>query len=607
MVFETNADSTELLYVNRACEEIFGRSRESFYEKPRSLLEAVHPEDRDRVETAFAEELRTGRLNEEYRVVRADGSVRWVLNRATAVRDEAGRILRLVGTVQDVTGRRRAEEALWQSEARNRALLSAIPDLIFLLNAEGVLLDIHAPEPRLLLVPPEGAVGKALQEVLPPPVLRSVRRAVDLVLLSAEAPLFEYELTLGNELRQFEGRAVACDHDKVIVITRDVTARKRAEEALRQAQKLESLEALAGGIAHDFNNILSAILGQASLGLGRLGLDNPARPHVIKVIDAAERAADIARKMLDYSGHGSVQTRHSDLNQVVEESRSLLEAALPKHVILGWELAPGLPRVRVDAGQVQHALANLALNAVEAAGEDAGRLTIRTALKKIQPHDARFWRYTAEPLAPGPYVVLEVEDDGPGIEAPVLAHLFEPFLTTKVKGRGLGLAVVLGIVRGHRGGVAVESRRGSTRFEIAFPVTGEALQPSPSGGSSLSRTVLVVDDEAMVRDAVVAILTSEGIPVRSARNADEAAQILRNASLEIGLVILDFSMPGMSGAQAYPLFRAIAPGLPVVLSSGFTEEEALHRFSALDLAGFLQKPYRPADLMAHVRRWVPQD
>lgn len=169
MVFETNANSTELLYVNRAYEEIFGRSRESFYETPGSLLEAVHPEDRDRVEAAFAEELRTGRLSEEYRVVRADGSVRWVLNRATAVRDEAGHILRLVGTIQDITGRKRAEDALRQSEARQRALLSAIPDLIFLLNAQGVLLDIHAPEPRLLLLPPDGAVGKALQEVLPPP------------------------------------------------------------------------------------------------------------------------------------------------------------------------------------------------------------------------------------------------------------------------------------------------------------------------------------------------------------------------------------------------------------------------------------------------------
>jgi signal transduction histidine kinase len=429
---------------------------------------------------------------------------------------------------------------------------------------------------------------------------------VELALRSAEAPLFEYELALGNEVRQFEGRAVACDRDSAIVIARDVTAGRRSAEALRQAQKLESLEALAGGIAHDFNNILSAILGQASLGLGRLGLDSPARPHVIKVIDATERAADIARKMLDYSGHGSVQTRHSDLSQVVDESRSLLEAALPKHVVLGWELAPDLPRVRVDIGQVQHALANLTLNAVEALGDEPGHLTVRTALRTIEPHDARFWRYTAEPLPPGPYVVLEVEDDGPGIEAPVLARLFEPFFTAKVAGRGLGLAVVLGIVRGHRGGVAVESKRGSTRFELAFPLTGETLPPSPTRSAS-ARTVLVVDDEAMVRDAVVAILTSEGVPVKSARNTDEAAQILRSGGLDIGLVILDFSMPGMSGAQAYPLFRAIVPGLPVVLSSGFTEEEALHRFSGFDLAGFLQKPYRPADLMAHVRRWVPQD
>jgi PAS domain S-box-containing protein len=334
----------------------------------------LHPADREQLVQRVAESLREGeQWREEFRIRHPALGVRWIEGYGHVRRDAAGRLLGLIGINLDVTDRDRANVALRQSEARHRALLSAIPDLIFLLNAEGVLLDIHAPEPRLLLVPPEGAVGKALQEVLPPPALRAVRRALDLALLSAEAPSFEYELTMGSELRQFEGRAVACDHDQVIVITRDVTAGKRAEEALRQAQKLESLEALAGGIAHDFNNILSAILGQASLGLGRLSLDSPARPHVIKVIDATERAADIARKMLDYSGHGSVQTRHSDLNRVVEESRSLLEAALPKHVILGWELAPGLPRVRVDAGQVQHALANLALNAVEAGGGEGPR------------------------------------------------------------------------------------------------------------------------------------------------------------------------------------------------------------------------------------------
>ena len=606
MVFETSADFSELLYVNRAYQEIFGRSRESLYAKPRSLLDAVHPEDRAAVEKALDEALGTGRLNEEYRVVRADGSVRWVLNRVTAVREDSGRIARLVGTVQDVTGRKRAEEGLRQSEARNRALLSAIPDLIFMLSRDGVLLDCHAPDPRLLLVPPEVAVGQALHQVLPPPLLRSVRRALDLALLSGEAQGIEHELSLGNERREFEGRVVACDSDKVLVITRDVTERKHAEEALRQAQKLESLEALAGGIAHDFNNILSAILGQASLGLGRLSPDSPVRPHLVKVIDAAERAADIARKMLDYSGHGSLHPRQSDLSQVVEESRSLLEAALPKSLVLRWELAPGLPRVQVDTGQVQHALANLALNAAEAIGEAPGLLTIRTSQRRIGRDDTWFWRHTAGPLPPGPYVALEIEDDGPGMAPAVQAHLFEPFFTTKVAGRGLGLAVVLGIVRGHQGGIAVESRAGATRFELVFPVAGAAAPSRPRRSGRPGRGVLVVDDEAIVRDAVAAILTAEGIPVWSAESAQGAAEVLKDQASDIGMVVLDYSMPALSGTQAYALLREIAPGIPVVLSSGFTEEEALRRFAGLDLAGFLQKPYHPSELLAQVRRVVPQ-
>ncbi len=605
MVFETSADFSELLYVNRAYDEIFGRSRESLYAKPRSLLDAVHPEDRLTVEKALDEAGRTGRLNEEYRVVRSDGSVRWVLNRVSAVRESSGRIARLVGTVQDVTGRKRAEEALRQSEARNRALVSAIPDLIFMFGGDGVLLECHAPDARMLLVPAEGAVGKPLHDVLPPPLLRSVRQAVDLVLLTGQAQGVEHELTLGNERREFEGRVVACDQDKVLVITRDVTEHRRADDALRQAQKLESLEALAGGIAHDFNNILSGILGQASLGLGALGIDHPVRPHLVKVIDAAERAADIARKMLDYSGHGFIQPRHADLSQVVEESRSLLEAALPKSLTLRWDLAPGLPRVRVDAGQIQHALANLALNAAEAIGEAPGQLMIRTSSKEIARDDGRFRRYTGGSLPAGLYVVLEVQDDGPGIAPAAEAHLFEPFFTTKFAGRGLGLAVVLGVLRAHHGGIAVRSQAGTTCFELAFPMAGEVAPATPRPGSP-GQGVLVVDDEALVRDAAVAILTAEGVPVRSATSAQQAAAILKDPASDIAMVVLDYSMPAIGGTQAYLLLREIAPGIPVVLSSGFTEEEALRRFAGLDLAGFLQKPYRPSDLLTHVRRFVPQ-
>ncbi len=604
VVFQTNADCTHLFFVNKAYEDIFGRSRESLHEAPRSFLEAVHPEDRARLEAAFAQGLKTGRLNEEFRIVRPDGSVRWVLDRITSIRDAEGRVARLVGNIQDITGRKRAEEALRQSEARNRALLSAIPDLMFLLSAEGVFLDYHAPDPRLLLAPPEAFLGKSYADVLPAHLTRTFSRLMDQALMSPEPQDMEYEVSLSGEARQFEGRIVACDRDRLLFMSRDITQRKQAEEALRQAQKLESLEALAGGIAHDFNNILSAILGQASLGLGKLPQGSTARAHVVKVIDAAERAAEIARKMLDFSGHGSIHTRSSDLNHVIEESRSLLEAALPKQVSLRWELSRGLPRVKVDTGQVQHALVNLALNAAEAIGEEGGHLTVATHLATVSVEDSRFWRHTGVPLDPGPFVILRVEDDGPGIEVSTQARVFEPFFTTKFTGRGLGLSVVLGVMRGHGGGVALESRPGNTRFELAFPVSGEAAQ-APVRALPFGRAVLVVDDEAIVRDAVVAILTSEAVPVKGARSGEDAVAMLREAPGQFALVVLDFSMPGMGGVQTYELIRVHEPDIPVVLSSGFTEEEALRRFAGLALAGFLQKPYKPAELLEYVRRFVP--
>jgi two-component system, cell cycle sensor histidine kinase and response regulator CckA len=261
----------------------------------------------------------------------------------------------------------------------------------------------------------------------------------------------------------------------------DITDRKRTEEALRRAAKDESLSVLAGGVAHDFNNLLVAMLGHSSLALAKLPAESPARTSVQKMVQATERAADLTRQMLAYSGKGHFEVRPLDLNRLIGENLHLFTAGLPKSVRIVPRLAPGLPKVTADLGQIQQVVMNLMLNAAEAIGEKGGEVTVRTGVDTLSEDDGTYSHLTGVPLRPGAYAYLEIEDDGPGMDAVTLRRIFDPFFTTKFTGRGLGLAAVLGIVRGHRGGIAVSSEPGrGTTFKLLFPAAGAELPPSVS-------------------------------------------------------------------------------------------------------------------------------
>ncbi len=266
----------------------------------------------------------------------------------------------------------------------------------------------------------------------------------------------------------------------------DITERKRTEEALRRAVKDESLSVLAGGVAHDFNNLLVAMLGHSSLALAKLPPESPARTSVQKAVQATERAADLTRQMLAYSGKGHFEIRLLDLNRLIGENLHLFTAGLPKSVRIVPLLAPELPKVTADLGQIQQVVMNLMLNAAEAIGEKGGEVTIRTGVLTLSEDDGHYSRLTGVPLQPGAYAVVEVEDDGRGMDALTLPRIFDPFFTTKFTGRGLGLAAVLGIVRGHRGGIAVSSEPGrGTTFKLVFPVAGPELPHKPHDAAAL--------------------------------------------------------------------------------------------------------------------------
>ncbi len=277
-----------------------------------------------------------------------------------------------------------------------------------------------------------------------------------------------------------------------------MTERKRMEEALRQAHKFESLGVLAGGVAHDLNNCWWRCSGRPPWRWPALEPESPARRAIQKAVCAAQRAADLTRQLLAYSGRGRFAVQPLRLNALIEENLGLLEVAVPKPVHLAAELAEDLPLILADTGQMQQVLMNLIINAGEAIGSRPGTVTIRTGVSDISSSEQHLWPFAREPFPAGRYVVLQVCDDGCGMDAATLPRIFDPFFTTKFTGRGLGLAAVLGIVKGHQGGLRVESTPGvGTTFQLAFPAAAEdaprAVQPSLAAPAAPPRTASGAD------------------------------------------------------------------------------------------------------------------
>ena len=387
---------------------------------------------------------------------------------------------------------------------------------------------------------------------------------------------------------------------------RDITERKKMQRQIEHTQKLESLGVLAGGIAHDFNNLLTSILGNADLAAMNLSPVSPARQNLEEIEKASRRAADLCRQMLAYSGKGAFVIRSINLNELVREMAHLLEASLSKKAILRYELADDLPPIEADPTQIHQITMNLITNASESLGEDTGLIGIATGTMDCNEEylqDASL----GEELPEGRYVYFQVSDTGCGMDAETLAKVFDPFFTTKFTGRGLGLAAVIGITRAQKGAIKINSAPGKgTTFRILFPSCEKPAEESKSDTEMAqdwrgSGTVLLVDDEAMVRQVAASMLKNIGFDVLEAADGHEAVEIFRAQKDEIILVLLDMSMPRMGGEEAFNEIKGIKSDARVVLSSGYTEQEALNGFEGKGLAGFVQKPYKYENLLEKIR------
>ena len=585
-------------FTNEAYRRYFGLTPEQAHSTDSMPL--VAQEDRGAVAEKISR-LRSGKVASEidiHRVIRPDGSIGWQEWVDQAIYDNSGRIIEFLSVGRDISKRKQAEESLQRANEQMAATLHALPDLMFEVDSESRVFSYHAPDPELLYLPPADFVGKLMTELLPDEAARVVRRAIDEAAATGHHQGGEYALPTAVGRRHFslsiaakgELGTPAC---RFILLARDVTESKQAEEALRQSQKIESLGVLAGGIAHDFNNLLTGILGHISLAHRRLPADSPSRKSLETAAQTAERAAELTQQLLAYAGKGQVKIAPLNLNKLILENIILLETAVPKTVTLDVQLTDELPLIKVDGGQIQQVIMNLIINAAEAYAGRQGRVEIRTWSEFTSTPQAD---NNAERSARSHYVFFSVKDQGQGMDNETLSHVFDPFFTTKTTGRGLGLSAVSGIIRQHGGDIQVDSKVGQgTTFKVCLPATQElSISDAPVPIPSLTETgtVLVVDDESVIRGVFTEFLRSQNYTVLTAENGKEGLALYQKHADMIDLVLLDLTMPVMSGRETLTKLRELGAEVPVLLMSGYGEMEVIQHFTQHDKVAFLQKPFQ---------------
>ena len=379
----------------------------------------------------------------------------------------------------------------------------------------------------------------------------------------------------------------------------------RLRERVLHAQKVESLGLLAGGIAHDFNNLLVGVIGFADLALHTLPPESETRTWIEGILEAGNTAAELCKQLVAYAGKGRFVVTPLDLNALIRDVRDLLDVSTARKADLALDLAPELPPLEGDAAQLRQILLNLVLNASEALGDQPGVIRLRTTLAEAT--GAVDW-IDGEPPA-GPAIVLEVSDEGPGIPPESRRKVFDPFYSTKRTGRGLGLAAVLGIVRGHGGAIGVDSRPGEgTTFRIVFPASDQPLPDD--AGSELpvdwrgDGVALLVDDDATVRRVGRALLEQAGFEVVTAEHGREALEHYRERGAAIRVVVLDLKMPVMDGETTLHELRRLDPDVRIVLCSGYNEQDVINQFTRDGLARFVTKPYEARTLVRAIRRAI---
>jgi len=599
-------------YISPSCAEITGYSQEEFIRDPDLVKRVVHPDERD----AFSEHHLTNVSDRtsppgiiEFRILTRNGDTRWIQHLCRPVFEESVFLGRRVSN-RDISDRKRAEENI----SRLSAIVESSDDAIISKSTEGIVTSWNRGAEKLFGYTEQEMVGKPLLILFPPERQHEEQDILAAILRGESVEHFETVRIRKDGQKVDVSTTISAIRDQngtiigISKIARDITGRKRdAEERLQferqlmQTQKLESLGVLAGGIAHDFNNILMSIMGNADLALMRINIESPATQNLRRVQEAAARAADLAQQMLAYSGKGKFRIENIDLNLLVRDMMHMLEVSISKRAVLRLNLHQPLPSVSADSTQLRQIIMNLVINASEAIGEKSGIIAITTGCMNC---DSRYLQQMLldKQIPEGLYVYLEIADTGCGMNQETLAKIFDPFFTTKFTGRGLGMAAVQGIIRGHNGAIKVYSELSKgTTFKVYLPAS--SMPPELFNDCSLtdnnwrgSGTVLLVDDEESVLGIGSEMLRELGFNVITALDGQKGVDLFVANKENIICVLLDLTMPHLDGEQAFRELRQLAPDLKIVMSSGFNEQEVSQKFIGKGLAGFIQKPYKLSTL-----------
>lgn len=579
---------------------------------------SIHPDDREMARHFHEKALATGAdQSADYRMLRASGEVVWVKNRITPS-IEAGQLTTLRGIIVDITQRKNAELNLRESEKRTREVMENMSLLIAVLDVQGRITFCNERFAQAVQWPRKELTGQLFFEMLAPPEQCESRRRDFEGMMKGHAfyPQRQTELVARSGKRRLVSWNIVLTRNadgSIAGLTgmgEDITERTAEEEALRQSQKLESLGILTGGIAHDFNNLLTAIMGNTELALQQVKGNDAACDHLNKIIATSKRLADLTRQMLAYSGKGNFIITQIDLNEVIQEMTSLIAVSVGKHIKMRYELASEPLWLMADAVQIEQVVLNLITNASEAIGVRPGEIVLHTYRDRFSEEQIQAG-FANQQLLPGDYLCVEIVDNGCGMSAETLSKIFDPFFTTKFTGRGLGLAALQGIVRGHKGGVQIETMVGiGTKFKIYFPAANlEPVAAKKKATSSLETwspkgVILVIDDETPLRSMAAEVLQAQGFEVLQAENGKEGLDIFQRQGSRITLVLLDLTMPVMGGEETFHRLKAIRPDVKILLTSGYSQEDAIDRFPTIGLAGFIQKPFLPSQLLERIRQAI---
>lgn len=630
IIYDLDASSNRVAWFgSSAIERITGYTADEMNEGGVPFWQArLHPEDRATAVARLERCLATGEsCHAEYRMRHLDGSYHLIEEQGVVLRDEQGVTVRMLGCMNDITKKKQFEIALHRERALLRQIINLVPHFIFAKDINGKFILGNQAVARAYGVTEETLIGKSDADFSPDAAQRDHFLADDLEVIRLGRPKTIPDETItdaaGNVRHlstiKIPFRFGDAETPAVLGVSVDVTELKKAElsrqqieRKLLETQKLESLGVLAGGIAHDFNNLLTGILGNTSMARMDLPNTSPLLPVIHQIESATLRAADLCKQMLAYSGRGKFVVQQVDLNQLIEDTTHLLNISISKNCVLRFNFAPDLPAIAVDATQIRQIIMNLVINASEAIGTRSGVIAISTGIARIDQSYATTLLHP-DGVTTGDYVFMEISDNGAGMTQEILTKIFDPFFTTKFTGRGLGLAAVLGIVRGHKGGMKVYSEVGrGTTFKMLLPCstarTERVVSTPPLNGTTWrgAGTVLIADDEETVRTVSARILELLGFSVVLAADGRDALEIYRENPARFTLVLLDLTMPHLDGEETFRQLRHLNPGVKVVLMSGFNQHEAVSRFTGKGLAGFVQKPFEVGSIMAAVREALAQ-